>query len=97
MESAGDWLEDVYGVQSTCRYQQMRHSQDGMSRLDACSPLGDIWSLGILLALVALGEMPFPGDLQLLQGSDELDRDQQTGFVASVQRQIVDRVKVSYA
>ena len=97
MESAGDWLEDVYGVQSTCPYQQKRHQQQGESRLEACRASGDIWSLGILLALVALGEVPFPGDLQLLQGSDELGMDQQRAFIVSVMRQIVDPVKVSFA
>ena len=73
----------------------MRQLQQGMSRLDSCKASGDIWSLGILLALVAVGEVPFSGDLQLLQGSDELD--QQMGFRASVMRQFADRVKVRFA
>ena len=92
-EHAGDWPEDVYGMQSICPYQHMRCYKQGMSCLDACSASGDIWSLGILLALVALGEMPFPGDLPLLQSSGG-EEDQLLKLFGSVLQQLVDPVKV---
>lgn len=93
--STGDWVEDVYGLQSTCPYQQMRCHKKGMSQLESCSSSADMWSLGNLLALFALGDMPFPGDLDLVPDAEILEEEQLTEFCGSVIRQLVDPTRVS--
>lgn len=80
---------------STCPFQQERHHERGVSRLESCKPNADIWSLGILLALVATGNMPFPGNLDLLQGGTVLEQEQSTEFRASVSCHLEDPVRVS--
>ena len=86
----------MYALQSSCPYQHQRHYQKGMSRLECCRPSADIWSLGILLALVATGDMPFPGNLDLLQAGTVLEQEQSTDFHRSVICHVVDLVRVRF-
>lgn len=92
---AGDWVEDVYGVQSSCPFQVKNHQQKGLSRLASCSAAADVWSLGNLLVLLALGELPFPGDLDLVQDPALLQQQESDALLASVIRQVVDPDEVS--
>ena len=92
---AGDWVEDFYGLQTSCPYQVMRHQQKGLSRLASCSAAADVWSLGNLLVLLALGEVLFPGDLDLVQDPALLQEEESEALLASVIRQAVNPAEVS--
>ena len=93
---AGDWLEDGYGVQSTCPFQQKRH-HNGMSLQGSCTAAADMYALGVLLALLALGHLPFPGDPHLLQDARTLQDPELIDELSwSVICQVVDPVWVSH-
>ena len=69
-----------------CPWQLLRCLSLGLSPLKACSPPCHMWSAGILLAEMATGELPFPGDEGLL-GEDEMDAEQCKAFTTSVHKQ----------
>ena len=80
---AGDWSEDVFGRRRTCYCQLVRYLHRGVNRLKACNHLGDSYSAGVLLAELATGELPFPGDETLL-AEGNMDEDQCNAFTRLV-------------
>ena len=74
----------------------MRHRQRGMSHVASCRSTADVWSLGNLLALLALGYMPFPGHLDLVPDSTLLQQEEADELLGSVIRQVVDPVRVRF-
>ena len=67
-----------------------------MSHQESCRADADVYALGALLALLALGHLPFPGDAELLQDNEALqDPESMDDFCRSVLGQVVDPVQVS--
>lgn len=63
---AGNWSTDVRCSRRICPWQLLDCLHYGMSPLEACEAAYDIWSAGVLLAELATGALPFPGESTLL-------------------------------
>ena len=80
---AGDWSQDASSRRRICYWQLFGWLIKGMSPLKACNQLSDSYSAGILLAELAIGELPFAGDETLLS-EDGMDAEQCNAFTRTV-------------
>ncbi len=96
---AGNWVDDVLGLQRTCPRQCRKCHLYDLTRLRASSAEGDMYSCGIMLAEMAIGQVSFAGPRnlnsgKLLQLTTRLAPAECVEFCAGVQQQFRDQTQV---